>query len=282
MIINIALISTDKSLEQVKIKRDFKNQLDQNKYQIIDDPTSNEKKHLFIVIGGDGSLLNAFQRYWSLNSDAYFLLINAGNLGFYSDFNFSDYTEVIKILNALSDHEIKAIVENNFPTRKINLLEVLYKKQVSYALNEIIVTQCARTIMADIYINNSYLESFKGTGILCATPFGSCGYNKSINGPILMPSDKEKYWIYNEIAPCTNNKNKNLNNSLVLNSTSQVVVKLKPDEHNKNAFILNDSAMINLNIGYNDVIINLSKKYLKYLKLKEVTFIDRIKRSFLG
>lgn len=58
-----------------------------------------------------------------------------------------------------------------------------------HALNDIVIhrTGSLSLVSLDVYVNGRYLNTFKGDGIIFATPTGSTGYNLSAGGPIVDP-----------------------------------------------------------------------------------------------
>jgi NAD+ kinase len=72
-----------------------------------------------------------------------------------------------------------------------------------YALNDIVIDRggFSRVIRLDVYIDDSYLNSYLGDGVIVATPTGSTAYSMSANGPILFPD--VNCMIINPICPHT-------------------------------------------------------------------------------
>jgi len=139
---------------------------------------------LVIVVGGDGSLLNA--AHTLVHDNVPVLGINRGSLGFLTDIH---PTELIKI---------KAILEGNFILEKRFLLTAtieLHGQLLSsssdprLALNEFALIPDATPHMMEfeIYINNQFVSSQRSDGIIIATPTGSTAYALSAGGPILHP-----------------------------------------------------------------------------------------------
>ena len=136
-------------------------------------------------------------------------------------------------------------------------------------------------MIAKIYINDLLLEEYIGTGLICATPYGSTGINKSLHGPIL--SENINGFILNEMIPCNNIKHHSLNTALVLSGKDVVTIEIKKTVHNNECFVMHDNEKINLDINQtNKVYFYKSNKKLKFLKTHQFyNFIERIKKSFI-
>lgn len=130
---------------------------------------------LMIVVGGDGSLLNAAR--CALPHNLPVLGINRGRLGFLTDIH---PTELAKIAEVLSG---KYQSENRF------LLTAHEKKPLGVALNDVVLSPGdAQLIEFDIVINNQFVCQQRADGLIIATPTGSTAYALSGGGPILHPA----------------------------------------------------------------------------------------------
>lgn len=136
--------------------------------------------NLLIVIGGDGSLLNAVHAV--VDDEIPVLGINRGSLGFLTDIH---PTELDKI---------KAILEGDYLLEKRFLLTAIVELDgkilgQSDALNEAALIPDAIPHMNDfeITIDDQFLCSQHSDGLIIATPTGSTAYALSGGGPILHP-----------------------------------------------------------------------------------------------
>lgn len=134
---------------------------------------------LLIVIGGDGSLLQASRSAMQFNLPI--LGINLGKLGFLTDI----YPH--EMISAL-----KTILAGKYQEETRFLLEASREKQTEthLALNEITLTaqDMAHMIEFEIYADNHFVASQRSNGMIIATPTGSTAYNLSAGGPILHPA----------------------------------------------------------------------------------------------
>lgn len=135
---------------------------------------------LLIVIGGDGSLLNAAHAV--VDHGVPVLGINRGSLGFLTDIH---PTELEKI---------HSILEGQYSLEKRFLLTATTTAQdrilkISDALNEVALIPDAipHMIEFEIYIDDKFVCSQNSDGLIIATPTGSTAYALSGGGPILHP-----------------------------------------------------------------------------------------------
>lgn len=139
------------------------------------------KADLAISLGGDGSFLRCTQ--WVGNSGIAILGVNAGHLGFLTDFTIDDFLEA------------DATTLRSLKTEQRSLLHVEIdgetpEKLWPYALNDIAMlkTDSASMISVETTVNGSPLTTYQADGLIVATPTGSTGYNLSVGGPIMDPS----------------------------------------------------------------------------------------------
>lgn len=137
---------------------------------------------LLIVVGGDGSLLNAAHAV--VDHHVPVIGVNRGLLGFLTDIS-PDQLET----------EFKAILNGEFVKESRFLLEAsLYMdnktSQIGTALNDVVLYagEFARMIEFEMYINGQFVYSQRSDGLIISTPTGSTAYALSAGGPILHAS----------------------------------------------------------------------------------------------
>lgn len=142
---------------------------------------------LAIAIGGDGAFLKTAA--WVGDSGIPVAGINTGHLGFLAAFSFDNPDDINRYLIA-GDY----VIEDR------TMLEVETPAGVFHALNEAAITRGENASMVSIRteINGHDSLTYKGDGLIIATPTGSTAYNLSVGGPILAPSVAG--WIIAPIA----------------------------------------------------------------------------------
>lgn len=129
-----------------------------------------------VVIGGDGTLLRSF-RSFIFKRNLYVIAINAGSLGFVTE---------IKKENMIEEYE--NFLNGKFKYEKRHILEVEIEGQIYYALNEVVLSKAGITsklLRVNLKTNGEYMCTYKGDGVIVATPTGSTAYSMSAGGPIL-------------------------------------------------------------------------------------------------
>lgn len=129
---------------------------------------------LVIVIGGDGTFLNALHRYIKSINQVRFLCFNTGTIGYYNEFNVNSFETVLN-----------SIKENTLPIRAFSLLKYRSENSTHYAINEFIVSGLIKNVEYEVFLDGEKLEDYFGMGLVVSSSTGSMGYNRSINGSIL-------------------------------------------------------------------------------------------------
>jgi NAD+ kinase len=136
---------------------------------------------LVIVVGGDGSLLNAARHV--IDYQVPVLGINRGRLGFLTDINPQEMEKkLLSILNGQFTSESRTVLR----------AQVLREGRALYhsaALNDVVLYSgnVARMIEFEIAVDHCFVARLRADGLITTTPTGSTAYALSAGGPILHP-----------------------------------------------------------------------------------------------
>ncbi len=151
-------------------------------WEFMDFQAIGECAEMAVVIGGDGTLLNAARQLASYGVPL--VGINQGRLGFMTDIARQD------MLTCIDD-----LLDGRFApeTRMLLDADVLrggVRIAANLALNDVVVDKGAigRLIEFELFIDGEFIYSLRSDGLIAATPTGSTAYSLSANGPILHPA----------------------------------------------------------------------------------------------
>jgi len=135
-----------------------------------------------VVLGGDGTLLHAASAAYDY--DIPILGINLGALGFLTEFAENELVLVVEMLSSGAfELEERMLLE-------VTLLPFDGQARHFVALNEAVVTKgsIGKIIEIPVWADNAFLASYRGDGLIVATPTGSTAYSLSAGGPLIHPS----------------------------------------------------------------------------------------------
>ena len=151
-------------------------------HQVVDRQELGKTVDLAIIIGGDGTLLNAARSL--VNFDVPLLGVNLGRLGFLTD-----------ISPDTLEQNLEEIFAGEFTEEPRGLLHTQIFRQgelinQSCAFNDVVIHKWngARMLEYETYIDNQFINTTRSDGIIVSTPTGSTGYALSGGGPLLHPS----------------------------------------------------------------------------------------------
>lgn len=153
----------------------------EQEYDTADRDTMGEKCELIIVVGGDGTLLNAARSL--VEYDVPILGINLGRLGFLADVTPSHLTETLDLIFSGNYREDRRAILQAQVFRGDDLINQ------SAAFNDVVLhtKNVARMIEYETHIHGQFVNVTRSDGMIVSTPTGSTAYALSGGGPILHP-----------------------------------------------------------------------------------------------
>lgn len=224
---------------------------------------------IIICLGDDGIFLQGVRNTGFRNNCLYIGMITEGfQSGLYSDFS-----------TKAPERLFYALLSSTIETDAYPLIDVAINNEAPfYCLNEASIrSSIIKTIAIDVYIDNIYLERFRGDGLIVATPTGSTGYNKSTHGAILDPSIP--CFQMTEIASLNNNHYRTLGSSLILSKDKKLRLEVIQDGNDYPIIGLDNEAYSIRNIK--DITIHMTDRAIQMIKLPDNNYWERIKRTFL-
>ncbi len=143
-----------------------------------EEPCDDSDLDLIIVLGGDGTIIRAARRYSRLGIPL--LGVNMGTIGFLCNIKANQLEE-----------NIDRIINSDYLIEERMLLKVSLFRNDEHcgdfvATNEAAIkSSISRMIRFNMLVNNQHLSSFRGDGVIIATPTGSTAYSLSAGGPII-------------------------------------------------------------------------------------------------
>lgn len=236
-----------------------------NGFKIVD---HGDEANIIVAVGGDGTFLQAVRKN-RFRQDALFVGIGReGESSLYCDFNLDNFNEM---LHSLMHEELEV---RRFPVIKTRIND----GTPYYCLNEVSIrSTIVKTIVMDVLIDDRYFETFRGDGLIVSTPTGSTAYNKSADGAVIDPLIPS--YQVTEVASLNNNQYRTLGSSFVLHNTRKLTLNVQQTGNDHPIISLDNEAHPIRRIS--SVKVEMDGTVVKTVKLKNNSFWDRVRRTFL-
>lgn len=238
---------------------------------------NSKKPDVVIVLGGDGTILEAARKYHEIGS--IILGLNLGNVGFLASArNEKDFLKTVA--NFLKGKY--GIVE-----RMMLSAQVKRKDKVVFtaeALNEVVIKNPLGMVELEAKVAGHSVKHTRGTGILVATATGSTAYNLSAHGPIVMPDIK--CFIITELlghsipSPSVVVKYNNLVSVKVLSYRKTGTMSLSNNNQKIDAILIADGDSIFPLEEKDEIIIQSSPHLVKFAEFEKNYFFKSLKEKF--
>lgn len=167
-----------------------------------------------IVLGGDGTFLSAAR--FIENKDIPLMGVKFGEVGF-----LAETTE-----DSLHD-AVTSVLEGNFLIQKRSRLDIKVVRDNQQiidvdVLNDAVINKSALSRLAScaVYLDSTYLTTYRADGLIVATPTGSTAYSLAAGGPVVHPAVPSI--ILTPICPFTLT-----NRPLIIQDSTKIEIRLE-------------------------------------------------------
>jgi NAD+ kinase len=247
------------------------------KKQFIYFKPNSTKPDVVIVLGGDGTILEAARKYHEL--DSIILGLNLGNVGFLASVR--EEKDFLKALTNFLDGKF-GVVERMMLSAQVQRRDkVVFTGE---ALNEIVIKNPLGMVELQAKIAGHPVKDIKGTGILVSTATGSTAYNLSAHGPIVMPDIK--CFIVTELldhsipSPSLVVKHSNTIKIEVVSYRERGLISLSKNSKKIDVLLVVDGESIFPLQEKDGVIIKSSPHLIKFAELENNYFFKSLQEKF--
>ena len=219
---------------------------------------------MMISIGGDGTILDTLP--YIRDSKIPILGINLGRLGF---------------LSSISKDEIKTAIrkiwEGEYNIEERTLLKLVKPEgifgDINFALNDLTIYRNSNTSLITVHVNlnDKFLNTYWGDGLIVSTPTGSTAYSLSVGGPIVTPGSENFV-----IAPIASH---NLTvRPIVIQDNN--IIKIRMEGRVNNYVLSLDSQQITMDIN-DELVIERCDFKVNLVQMKDKDFYSTIREKLL-
>lgn len=227
-----------------------------------------KKANIIVSVGGDGAFLQAVRKTGYRQDCLYAGVSTSGSRSLYCDFHIDDISTMIE-----------AMTKEQIEVRKYPTIQVTVDGETNFlCLNEFSIrTGIVKTFVMDVYIDDLHFETFRGDGMIISTPTGSSAYSKSVGGAVVDPM--LPCMQVSELASVNNNRFRTLGSSFILSGQRKLRLTITQDGNDYPVMGLDNEALGISHVKEVDLV--LSHKIVKTVKLKDNSFWEKVKRTFL-
>ncbi len=226
-----------------------------------------EDADFVISLGGDGTMLSIVSHLRSRSVPV--LGINLGSLGFLTEVKQSEVFEELAAYFQAPEIEDRIMLSCT-AWSKTKKMERRF-----LALNDIVISRegLARILRLDVFVSGEKLTSFRGDGVIIATPTGSTGYSLSAGGAVVHP--KLEAFIITPICPHALSLR-----SLVIGADEKIMVQVRTDDPAEKALLTADGQeKVEIDDSYT-VEIGRSNAPFKLIKSTKRSYLETLRENF--
>ncbi len=130
---------------------------------------------VLITLGGDGLIMRMAHVYAGIP----ILGINVGKVGFLARIERDDW-----------QHALQDVIDGRYriqqsPTLEADLMRDTGEVKSTWAINDVVIRSGLQMIDVELYIDQQFVNTYPGDGMIVATPQGSTAYCMAAGGPVL-------------------------------------------------------------------------------------------------
>lgn len=225
-----------------------------------DGDSVSEDADLFIVLGGDGSIMRA--SHYAAGKGIPILSINLGRMGYMAELEKDEL------------HLIDSYFSGDYFIEERMMLSVITPDGEEHiALNDAVLSngRVSKMVSFSLYSNGQHLSHYNADGIIISTPTGSTAYSMSAGGPVVDPS--VECLIATPVCPHSLNSR-----PVIFSGRTELTIKNETDRDIP-MFITVDGED-NLEIGYGEsVSIKRSDISTKLVRIKDECFYRTLSKK---
>lgn len=235
------------------------------------------KPDVIIVLGGDGTILEAARKYHELGSTI--LGLNLGNVGFLASVR--NEKDFLKALDSFFSGKYEVIERMMLSAQIKRKGKVVFTAE---ALNEIVVKNPLGMVELEAEVSGHPVQYIRGTGLLVSTATGSTAYNLSAHGPIVMPDIK--CFIITELldhsipSPSLVVKYNSIVDIKVVSFKKRGIISLSKTRKRIDVLLIADGESVFPLEEKDEVIIKSSSHLIKFAELEKNYFFKSLKEKF--
>lgn len=255
-----AVISKDDK-ESIRVAKEVQSFLFRNGLSYSD-----KEAELVCVVGGDGTFLSAIHKHINRLDSVVFSGINTGTLGFFNDYTHDELDQFLDdIINKTPTIEEKRLLK----------IRVIGEKTRSFlAVNEVRIENVIKTQTIDVYVNETKLETYRGTGLCVCSQVGSTAYNRSLRGAVIETG--LDVMELTEIIGIHHVHYRSLGVPLILSGSNTIRMEADYDDTSLLCF---DRFVVNLNKSAS-VEVSLSNQKFRLAHFRPTEYIQRLYHLF--
>ncbi len=166
------------SFNKDKVLKNNKNKI---KFNFLNPDDAYGVVDVVIVLGGDGTILEASRRAAPYNTLV--LGLNLGRLGYMAELEMSEIDELTRIVEGDYKLEERSMINIALIDDKGNV------KKNEYALNDAVLSNgsISRVVDLELYEGGVLIATYRSDGMIISTPTGSTAYSLAAGGAIVDP-----------------------------------------------------------------------------------------------